>query len=90
MAKTTYTVTGPLAVVRDDAGKIRYYYQGAVLPADLPKGELDRLVDTGLVGKQEDLIAQPVEEVPTSPSTTVSSSPPIDPDDVPTTKATRR
>lgn len=44
-----HVVTGPLAVIRDDAGKLRYYYQGTQLPADLPEGEVARLVDRGLV-----------------------------------------
>lgn len=58
MAKT-YTVLAPAVVVRDDAGTQRYYYQGSVLPADLPKAELQRHVDAGRVGMQEDLIVQP-------------------------------
>ena len=49
----TYTVTAAVAVVTDDAGKIRYYYQGAVLPSDLPAGELERLTDAGLLSTSE-------------------------------------
>lgn len=48
-----HLVSGPLAVVRDDTGKLRYYYQGTVLPEDLPAAEVDRLVDIGLVEEFE-------------------------------------
>lgn len=52
-------VTGPLAVVRDGAGKLRYYYQGTTLPADLPGDEVGRLVDVGLVGPSSDTAGSP-------------------------------
>lgn len=67
-------VTGPLAIVRDDTGKLRYYYQGAVLPKDLPKHEIDRLVKAGLVGQEKELVAQADSD---EPSTSVSSAPPV-------------
>lgn len=85
MAKT-YTVTAAVAVVRDEAGKIRYYYQGAVLPRDLPSDELTRLADAGLLGVEDDLVARTSEEVEVAPSTTVSSSPPVDPGAAPKLK----
>lgn len=88
MATTTYTVTGPCAVITDSAGKIRYYYQGAVLPSDLLAGELDRLAAAGLLSASEGVfVAVDPATVPVGPSTSVSSSPALDPADVPTVKA---
>ena len=90
MATTkTYIVTGPAVVVTDDAGKIRYYYQGAVLSADsLPAGELERLTDAGLLSTNDTvLVAVDPATAAVGPSTTVSSSPALDPADAPTVKS---
>lgn len=46
-----HVVTGPLAVVKDVDGKLRYYYTGAVLPKDVSADEVDRLVTVGLVSE---------------------------------------
>ena len=45
----SHEVTGPLAVVKDVNGKLRYYYTGAVLPEDVPAAEVARLTAIGLV-----------------------------------------
>lgn len=45
----SHEVTGPLAVVKDANGKLRYYYTGAVLPEDVPAAEVSRLAAIGLV-----------------------------------------
>lgn len=50
-----FEVTGPLAVVKDGTGKLRYYYTGAVLPEDLPAEEVSRLVAVGLVSEVKPL-----------------------------------
>lgn len=89
MAKT-YVVTGAAVVLTDDTGKIRYYYQGAVLPSDLPAEELNRLTKAGMLAAEPEVfVAQVPGEVRTAPSTTVSSSPPADPVDAPTGKTRR-
>jgi len=49
-----YVVTGPCALVKDRAGKIHYYYAGAVIPPEVESKQLDRLVDRGLVSKVDD------------------------------------
>jgi hypothetical protein len=60
-------VTGPLAVVTDATGKLRYYYHGTVLPPDLPAAELSRLTKVGLVGPVE-VLTVPVGAVTTGPT----------------------
>ena len=85
---TTYTVTGPAVVVTDEVGKVRYYYQGAVLPSDLPARELERLTDAGLLSTNDVvLVAVDPATVAVGPSTSVSSSPALDPADAPTVKS---
>lgn len=49
----THRVVGPLAVVRDGAGKLNYWYEGAVVPEDTPADEVERLVGRGLLEKVE-------------------------------------
>lgn len=48
----SHVVTGALAVVADATGVKRYYYQGTVLPEDLPSTELQRLTEIGLVARE--------------------------------------
>lgn len=64
-------VTAAVVVVRGEDKLQRYYYQGSTLPAELPKGEVQRLVDAGMVGDDEVLVAQPGDEpgMPASDST---------------------
>ncbi len=62
-----HIVIGACAVIRDDAGKLRYYYQGSGLPDDLPKDEITRLTDAGLVLRVAPLETQPA-ELATSPA----------------------
>lgn len=50
----THMVTGPLATVKDSAGKLHYYYTGAVLPEGTSTEELDRLTARGLVSRVAD------------------------------------
>ncbi|MGH3693241.1 MAG: hypothetical protein ACRDRX_04445 [Pseudonocardiaceae bacterium] len=49
-----YEVTGPAAVVTDQAGKVHYYYTGALLPADLSVDQVRRLTARGLISKVAD------------------------------------
>lgn len=51
MAPTTYEVAGPLVVATHSDKKVHYYYQGAILPPELPQSEVERLVSIGLVRK---------------------------------------
>jgi hypothetical protein len=46
---STYEVSGPLVVAAHSDNKVHYYYQGAILPPELPQSEVDRLVAVGLV-----------------------------------------
>lgn len=46
-----YVVTGPLAVVKDPAGKVRYFYTGAAIPGDISADQLERLTARGLISK---------------------------------------
>lgn len=50
----TYLVTGALAVLRDDLGKLRYCYQGAVVPESIPATDLNRFVELGLIKKLDE------------------------------------
>lgn len=51
----TYLVNGPLAVIKDGAGKQRYYYgHGTSVPEDLPAEELERLEARGLLTKVDE------------------------------------
>jgi hypothetical protein len=53
---TTYTVTAPLAVVRnsEQGGRQEYLYQGSPVPSYVSAEEIKRLVDDGLVSKHDD------------------------------------
>lgn len=53
MAGKQYVVTGPLATPYREDGTRAYLYQGALLPDGLREGEVDRMVDLGLVGEAE-------------------------------------
>ncbi|WP_327029714.1 hypothetical protein OG989_04110 [Micromonospora sp. NBC_01740] len=55
-------VTAAVAVIKGGDGLQRYYYQGSTLPDELPKDEVQRLVDDGMVGDEEALVAQPGDE----------------------------
>lgn len=68
MAKT-YVVTGPLALVKNEDGSTAYLYRGAPIPPHVTGDELQNLVDSGLVGSQDELAAQPPEgtQVPEPP-----------------------
>lgn len=55
-------VTAAVVVVRGEDKLQRYYYQGSTLPAELPKDEVQRLVDAGMVGDDDALVAQPGDE----------------------------
>lgn len=64
MAKTKNTVIGPLVVTKDEKGADQYFYQGSVLP-EYVKGEtLKGLVDSGLVGSEEDLAEAQADAAP--------------------------
>lgn len=63
---TTYTVTAPLVIVRNEDGSDRYVYQGAVLPSGgLAAGEAKRLMDDGLISS--DAAPAPMGEVVEKP-----------------------
>lgn len=47
--KKAHVVTGPLATPYREDGTRAYLYQGALLPDGLREGEVDRMVDLGLV-----------------------------------------
>jgi hypothetical protein len=48
-----HKVTSPLVVVKDPAGKITYFYEGASVPDGFDKDDIARLVEAGLVEKVE-------------------------------------
>ncbi|ATO14681.1 hypothetical protein CO540_13285 [Micromonospora sp. WMMA2032] len=52
-------VTAAVVVVKGEDGLQRYYYQGSTLPDELPKDEVQRLVDAGMVSGEKELTAQP-------------------------------
>lgn len=60
----SHEVTGPLAVVKDVNGKLRYYYTGAVLPEDVPAAEVSRLTAIGLVSPVDADAEKPVTRKP--------------------------
>lgn len=68
-----YTVTGPVALLTDSAGKIHYYYKDATLPEDMREDERKRLLDLGLIGEIDDggLLVAVVAEAPASSTDTV-------------------
>lgn len=61
------TVTAPLVIITDSVGKLRYYYEGTVLPDDLPAKEIERLREAGMVGGEK-MLAADVEGAPTGPA----------------------
>ena len=57
-------VVGPVAVLRDGAGRLRYLYMGTVLPDGLNEDDIARLTRKGLVAEVEDPApADPDEEL---------------------------
>jgi len=60
----TYEVTGPLALVKDQAGKVGYHYQGAIVPEGTPAEELNRPSARGLIGKVDQPIPVPTHVPP--------------------------
>ena len=48
-----HNVTAPLVSVKDPAGKITYFYEGATVPDGFDKGDVDRLVESGMLEKVE-------------------------------------
>lgn len=51
MAGKSYVVTGPLATPYREDGTRVYLYEGSEFPDGLREGELERMVDLGLVGE---------------------------------------
>jgi len=49
-AKKVFTVVGALAIVKGTDGKVKYLYRGATVPEGVSSGEVDRLVELGLIG----------------------------------------
>lgn len=48
-----YLVTAALVSVKDPAGKNTYFYQGAIVPDGFDKGDVERLVEAGMLEKVE-------------------------------------
>ena len=48
-----HKVIAPLVSAKDPAGKISYFYEGAIVPDGFDKGDVDRLVDAGMLEKVE-------------------------------------
>lgn len=48
-----HKVTAPLVSVKDPAGKSSYFYEGATVPDGFDKGDVDRLVESGMLEKIE-------------------------------------
>ncbi|MFE4229134.1 hypothetical protein ACFRJ8_14740 [Arthrobacter sp. NPDC056886] len=48
-----HKVTAPLVSVKDPAGKNTYFYEGATVPDGFDKGDVDRLVEAGMLEKAE-------------------------------------
>jgi hypothetical protein len=44
-----HKVTAALVSVKDPAGKNTYFYEGAIVPDGFDKGDLERLVESGLI-----------------------------------------
>ena len=65
-------VLGPVAALKDQNGKVLYYYQGASLPDGVDPVDLARLQALGLVGEEKALVAPA-----TDPTTGVAG--PLDP-----------
>ena len=53
MAGKAYVVTGPLATPYREDGTRVYLYEGAEVPDGLREGEVERLVDLGLLGEKQ-------------------------------------
>lgn len=51
MAGKSYVVTGPLATPYREDGTRVYLYEGSEMPDGLRSGELERMVELGLVGE---------------------------------------
>lgn len=48
-----YLVTAALVSIKDPAGKNTYFYEGATVPDGFDRGDVDRLVEAGLIEKVE-------------------------------------
>ena len=48
-----HKVIAPLVSAKDPAGKNTYFYEGAIVPDGFDKGDIDRLVDSGMLEKVE-------------------------------------
>ncbi|MEV7472236.1 hypothetical protein AB0N33_00800 [Pseudarthrobacter oxydans] len=48
-----HKVTAPLVAVKDPAGKITYFYEGATVPDGFDKDDVERLVESGMLEKVE-------------------------------------
>lgn len=48
-----HIVTAALVSVKDPAGKNTYFYQGATVPDGFDKGDVERLVESGMLEKVE-------------------------------------
>ncbi len=48
-----HKVTAALVSVKDPAGKNTYFYQGAIVPDGFDKGDVERLVEAGMLEKVE-------------------------------------
>ena len=48
-----HKVTAPLVSVKDSAGKSSYFYEGAIVPDGFDKGDVDRLIESGMLEKAE-------------------------------------
>jgi len=49
----THKVISPLVSVKDPAGKNTYFYEGASVPDGFDKGDIERLVEAGMLEKVE-------------------------------------
>lgn len=49
-----HIVTSALVIAKNEDGSDRYLYEGAVLGGGLRKGEVERLVEAGMVGKDDE------------------------------------
>lgn len=74
----TYEVTGPAVFPKDEAGKVRAYYTGAVLPAGISTEELDRLAGRGLITKVATppaVVTEPVDQADSATEAGATGSP---------------
>ncbi|MBX4168049.1 hypothetical protein K3M35_05130 [Rhodococcus sp. DMU2021] len=50
----SHIVTAPLVGVNGADGKLKYLYHGTVVPSDVSKEDIDRLVEDGLIKSTEE------------------------------------